>query len=245
MNKLLTLIAVTGITAINSFAIDAPKFKYGFGGGVNFSNVVEKNSYPLFEDISGEDYSSDYSLMFGNLGSQFFFHGEFEFNKIILAFKPGTYTYKFSKTDEIDFNSETVEQNTGYLLRYMNFPVELKWIIGSGTVKPFIGAEGAFGYLMRQGGGANNSFIQPRFSAGPVGGAYYSFKNFDLVFSTGYNLGLHVITSKENRYNMSVENPFSQSDIKLNSLHAALSVLFSFEKSNLKKSLECVKFKKR
>jgi hypothetical protein len=245
MKKLLTIIAVTIITATTSFCIDPPKFKYGFGGGINFSNILEKKTYSLFEDISGEKYTSNYSFMFGNLGSQFFFHCEFAFDKIILAIKPGAYTYKFGKTDEIVFNSEAVEQNTEFLLRYMNFPVEVKWMIGSGKFKPFIGGEGAFGYLMRQGGDANNTFIKPRFSAGPIGGAYYSFKDFDLNLTSGYDMGLHIITSKDNRYNMSVDNPFSQSDIVLNNLHASISVLFSFEKSNLKKSLECVKFKKR
>jgi hypothetical protein len=245
MNKLLTLITVTGITAITCFGIDPPKFKYGLGGGINFSNIIEKKSYPLYEDISGEEYNSKYSLMFVNIGSQFFFHGEFVFDQIILAIKPGTYTYKFSKTDEVVFNNEVFEQNSNYLLRYMNFPLEVKWMIGDGNVKPFIGIEGAYGYLMRQGGDANNSFIKSRFSAGPVGGAYFSFENFELVFASGYNMGLHIINSKDNRYNTSTDNPFSQSDIILNNLHASLSVLFSFEKSNLKKSLECVKFKKK
>jgi hypothetical protein len=245
MNKLLTFFAVITITVIPGYGIDSPQFKYGFGGGVNFSNILEKNSYSLFEDVSGEKYSSEYSMLFLNLGSQFFFHGEFVFNKFILAAKPGAYTFNFGKTDEIVFNTETVKQESNYLLRYLNMPVEAKWIMGSGDFKPYIGGEVSIGYLMRQGGSANNSFIKPRIAGGPVIGSYYSFSNFDLVASFGYDLGFHIITSKDNRYNTSIETPYSQSDLTLNSLHFSLSVLFSFKESSLKKSLECIYQKKR
>ena len=245
MKKLLIAVTLLCLHFQFSAAIDPPKFKYGFGGGVNLSNISELQAYLLYEDVSGETYSSRYSTLFSNFGSQFFFHGEFLFNKIILALKPGVYTYSFGKTDEVIFNTETVEQHSSFLLRYINIPVEVKWMIGSGTFKPYIGGEGSFGYLMKESGSASNSFIKPRFSAGPVAGGYFSFSNFDLVASLGYDMGLHIITSKDNRFNTSIDTPFSQSDLILHNLNISLSILFSLEKSNLLKSLECPKPQRR
>jgi hypothetical protein len=179
------------------------------------------------------------------VGSQFFFHGEFVFNHIVLAVKPGIVTYNFGKTDEIVFNTETVQQNTDYLLRYIGLPIEGKWFLGDSKLKPYLGGEVSASYLLRQGGDANYSFISPRFSGGPIIGTYFSFDNFDIVTTLGYDLGFHIINDKDNRYNTSGEPPFSQSDIILNNLHFSVSIIFAYAESNLKRSLDCIKTKKR
>lgn len=240
MSKLASIACLWFLFSMLSFSVEPPSFKYGLGGGVNFSNIQVAAVYPLYEDLSGAEYASDYSLMFSNLGSQFFFHGEFDFKHIVLAFKPGAYTYKFSRTDEIVFNEETSEVNSTFLLRYFQMPVEAKWIMGSGTFKPYIGLEGSFGYLLRQGGSGNHSFIHPRFSAGPIVGSYYSFENIDLVFTVSYDYGLHIINDKADRYNTTSGTSYSQSDIKLHALSFSLSVLFSMDKSKARKGLDCV-----
>src|SRR5512147_3050352 len=101
-----------------------PGFKFGFGTGINLSSVQELNAYPLYEDLTGLTYSSEYSQMFSNRGMQYFFHGELGLDRFVLAIKPGTYSYRFKKTDEIIFTSETREQQSSYLLRYFQIPVE-------------------------------------------------------------------------------------------------------------------------
>lgn len=239
--KRLLLIIVSGICLIFQLrAIDPPTFRYGLGGGINFSMIQEVNSFPLYEDISGTTYESFYSPIFSNLGSQFFFHGEFNFNSIIFAFKPGIYTYKFSKTDEIVFVNETLEYASTHLLRYIQMPLEAKWIVGNNTLKPFVGGELSPGYILRQGGNGNHSFIHPRISAGPIAGAYISLKSFDIVFTTDYNYALHVTTKKDDRYNTITGTSYSQSDIKQHNLNLSLSFLFSMGESKSRKSLDCV-----
>lgn len=245
MNKLPLAIVFLILSSTTGFGFSPPEFNYGFGVGINFANIQENTSYALYEDLTGVEYSSKYSTLFSNFGNQYFFHGELVFKSFILALKPGTYTYRFSKTDEIIFASETLNQKSSYLLRYLQIPLEIKWVIGSGTFKPFIGGEASYGQLLRQGGNGNLSFIHPRISAGIVTGAYYSLKACDLNLTLGYDYGLHVITDKESRYNTTSEIAFSQSDIQLHNLNISLSVLFSLSKSNLIKSLECKYPKKR
>jgi hypothetical protein len=240
-------IALILVSLFNFFTCAAarPDFKYGFGVGVNLALIQANSSYPLYEDLTGAQYSSKYSTLFQNFGNQYFFHGELQFNNIILALKPGTYTYRFFKTDEIIFTDETLNEKSSYLLRYLQVPLEAKWIIGNGTFKPFIGADISYGQLLRQGGNGNHSFIHPRISAGAVTGAYYELKSFDLNLTLGYDYGLHIITDKKARYNTSSVIAYSQSDIVMHNLSFSLSVLFSLSKSNLLKSLECITPKRR
>lgn len=222
-----------------------PEFKYGFGLGVNFSIINEVNSYVLFEDITGAEYETSYAPLFSNIGNQYFFHGEVLFSNLVLALKPGTYSYKFTKTEEIVFSTETVERESAYLLRYINVPLELKYMVGSGNFKPFIGGNISYGYLLQQGGDGNHSFIRSKFTAGPVFGTYHSVGDFELNFTFGYDYGLHIITNKADRYNTGASTPYSQSDIKLNGLYATVSVLFSIqEKSSSNGSLDCPTFSK-
>ncbi len=216
-----------------------PQFKYGFGGGVNFTKIDDLVSYPIYEDISGADYSSSYAPFFSNLGTQFFFHGEVELEQFTIALKPGIYSHKFSKSDEILFNSESYLQESSYILRYINIPVEAKYIIGKSQFRTFFGGSISYGHLLQQGGAGNHSFIRPKFVVGPVVGAYYEIAGFDLNLTVGYDSGLHVVTKKSDRYNTGSLTPYSQSDIKLNQLYATLSILFSLERNENKGSIDC------
>lgn len=240
IKKLLLSVVLGASLFFQVYAIDPPSFQYGLGGGINFSVIQEINSFPLYEDMSGTIYESYYSPIFSNLGSQFFFHGEFNFNSIILAFKPGIYTYKFIKTDEVLFQDETMEYTSTHLLRYIQMPLEAKWVLGENTLKPFIGGEISPGYILRQGGSGNHSFIRPRISAGPIAGAYLSLETFDIVFTAGYDHALHIATRKDDRYNVITGTSYSQSDIKQHNLNFSLSFLFSMGKNQSRKSLDCV-----
>ncbi len=240
MKTISCLLTIAAIVFFHPNIKAQPTFKYGFGGGINFSHITETNSFPLFESISGDEYSSTYASVFSNIGNQYFFHGVLHFSQLVLALKPGTYTSKFSKTDEIPFNTETVTQTSDYLLRYINIPLEIKYLFGQGSLAPFIGGSISYGHLLRQGGTGNHSFIKPKFVTGPILGTYYAFENFDLVLTLGYDYGIHNITDKANRYDTSSLTPYSQSDIKLNSLYATISVLFSIDKQQMSKGgLDC------
>lgn len=216
-----------------------PDFKYGFGGGINFAQISEVNSYSLYEDLTGNPYSSNYSGLFSNIGNQYFFHGELVLKHFVIALKPGFYTFRFSKTDQIDFVTEPVEQTNTYLLRYLQIPLEIKYMLGNAKLKPFIGGAASYGHLLQQGGNATYSFIRPKISVAPIGGAHYSFTSFELVLTGAYNLGMHSITGKDERFLTDSDTPYSQSDIKLNDLSISLSVLFYLDQSESKGALDC------
>lgn len=238
--KRITILAFSCIIAISCFSATPPKFKLGVGGGVNFTKIADKNSYPLVDNISGTQYSSDYSKMFSNLGSQFFIHGECFFNDFILSLKPGLYTFNFDKTDQIS-GINPVESS--YKLRYINTPLEAKWLLGMGNARPFIGWEFSYGYML-QGGTANDSFKRSRFSTGPTFGYFFKLERFNLVFSSGYDIGLNTIAGN-NSSSASGSAPFAPSTIKLHNLYFSLSILFNAEKSDFRKSLDCPKIQRQ
>ena len=240
MFKNLILLATCAVVQLSfSAGYSQTTFKYGFGGGANFANIMEINSYPLVEDISGAEYESNYSNMFTNIGTQFFFHGEFWLKNFIVAFKPGVHTYKFNKTDQVIFNQEVVVNENRYLNRYLQVPLEVKMVFGSGTLKPYLGGGIAYGHLLQQVASGTHSFISPKFTVAPLAGAYYSFDNFDLVLTGGYNFGLHTVTKKSDRYNVGSSTPYAQSDILLNDLYVTLSILFSVQKPDSRGTLDC------
>lgn len=242
MKRLLTIITFFCLTVGYCFSIDPPKIKLGVGGGVNFSKIGDKNSYPLVDNTSASQYSSEYSKMFSNFGSQFFIHGECVFNDFILALKPGLYTFNFDKTDEV-LNSGINSVESNYRLRYLNTPLEAKWLLGMGNIRPYIGWEFSYGYLLQQGGDANNAFKRSRFSTGPTFGYFFKLQSFNIVFSSGYDLGLNVIADNDN--SVSGSAPFTPTNIKLHNLYFSLSILFNAEKSDFRKSLDCPKIQRQ
>ncbi len=104
------------------------QLRIGFGGGANMAQIVDLEPYNIYEDLSGESYVNEYSTLFQNIGNQYFVQIEWFSDYLIVALKPGTYTYRFSKLNEIAFTNETVEEQTPYLLRYFVFhlrPVQI------------------------------------------------------------------------------------------------------------------------
>jgi hypothetical protein len=237
MKKPATILAILWITTGIAFSIDNPKFKVGFGGGINFSKLADKNSYPLLDN--GVSYTSEYSKMFSNLGSEYYIHGEYVFNRLMLGVKPGLYSHNFKKTDKVTGNNP-VEQS--YKLRYLSIPVEVKYLFGYGDYKPFIGWEFSYGYLVNQGRNGNDAFKKSRFSTGPILGYYFQFYSFNLMFSSGYDFGFNTITRNEE--STSGIPPFTPTKLKLGYVHFSLSILFNAERSAFMKSLDCPRIPK-
>ena len=60
--------------------------RIGFGGGANSSQVVVKESYNIFEDLTGTTYNNGYSGMLQNIGNQYFVQVEWFNDFIILTY---------------------------------------------------------------------------------------------------------------------------------------------------------------
>ena len=86
--------------------------RIGFGGGVNTAQIAVLESYNVFEDLSGTTYLNEYTGMLKNIGNQYFVHVEWFKDILIVTMKPGTYTYRFNKINEVVFNNETTNAAT-------------------------------------------------------------------------------------------------------------------------------------
>lgn len=228
--SLILLFGINNISAqVNPFL---ENFRVGFGAGVNFSHVLESQSYNLYEDLSGAEYKNTYSGLFKNFGNQYFVQVDYRLTDFIaLTMKPGTYTYSFTRLSNIMFQDDTVEQANEVRLRYFEIPLEVRYTLDlGGTFMPYVGGGFTYAHLMGSQESTNQTFIRPKMTLGGVAGTYIDLNYLILDFNVGYNYGLHVITSKENRDDTGSRDSYSQSDIRLNDLKINLSVLFSLQK---------------
>ena len=215
------------------------QLRIGFGGGVNMAQIVVLESYNIYEDLSGASYENSYSNMFQNIGNQYFVQVEWFSKFLIVALKPGTYTYRFSKQNEIDFTNETVEEETPYLLRYFSVPLEARYSFDFQRFRPYAGGSVAYGHLLSSLDASNETFIRSKFTAGVVGGTYIDLRYVILDLNVAYNFGLHNITNKADRYATGSGETFAQDDIMLNDLQINLSILFSLQKQKHYSNVEC------
>jgi len=232
----LFLLNITGQAQENSFL---DHLRIGFGGGANMANIIDLEPYNVFEDLTGAEYENNYTGMLENIGNQYFVQVEWYNNYLVVTLKPGTYTFRFSKNNTVDFTNETVELETPYLLRYLSVPLELKYNLDLQRFRPYAGISAAYSHLLGSNDASNQSFIRPRFTAGAVAGTYIDLKYIILDLNIGYLSGLHNIASKSKRFGTGSGSTFAQNDILLNKLQLSLSLLFSLQKQKRTGAVEC------
>ncbi|MEZ5072203.1 MAG: hypothetical protein R2751_14895 [Bacteroidales bacterium] len=103
------------------------KLRFGFGAGPGLSQIVDLDDYAIYEDMEGASYLNTYSGLFRNWGNQYFIQAEYTNGPLIVVLKPGTYTARFSRLNEIIFATETVALETPYLLRSIAIPLEVRY----------------------------------------------------------------------------------------------------------------------
>ncbi len=244
MNRMKILAVITGLM-ITGLAGKAQQTNFldhlriGFGGGANMANIMVLESYNVFEDLTGVDYKNGYSPMAKNIGNQYFVQVEWYHKFLVVALKPGTYTFRFSKNNNVIFASETVGQSTPYLLRYLTVPLEVRYNLDLQRFRPYGGLSLAYSNLLGSNDPSNQSFIHPKLTAGAVAGSYIDLKYIILDLNVGYLAGLHNITSKSDRYVTGNGATFAQDDILLNNLQLSLSLLFSLQKQRRTGAVEC------
>lgn len=213
--------------------------RFGFGAGANSAHIVVLESYNIFEDLTGNSYENSYSPMFQNIGNQYFVQMEWFNDFLILSLKPGTYSYRFSKTNELIFTDENVQQEIPYLLRYISIPLEARYKLDLQRFRPYLGLTAAYSHLLGSHDASNQTFIRPRFTAGAVAGSYIDLRYVILDLNIAYHAGLHNITSKADRFETGNGSTFAQDDILLNDLQISLSILFSLQKQKHYSNVEC------
>jgi len=242
-NKKIILFILLGLILMGTIRAQESGFlnqlRIGFGGGVNMANIIDLEPYNIYEDLSGESYENGYSNMLQNIGNQYFVQVEWFSKFLIVVLKPGTYTYRFTKLNEIIFSNETVEQETPYLLRYFSIPLEARYNVDLQRFRPYAGGSVAYSHLLSSLDAANQTLIRTKFTAGAVAGTYIDLRYVILDLNVAYNFGLHNITSKAERYATGSGETFAQDDIMLNDLQINLSILFSLQKQKHYSNVEC------
>ena len=217
----------------------ADHLRIGFGAGANSAHIIALSPYNIYEDLTGTAYGNSYSPMLQNIGNQYFVQAEWYNDFLAVVLKPGTYTYRFSKLNEVVFSRETVEQNTPYLLRYLSIPLEVRVRVGLERFRPYAGLSVAYSHMLGSNDASNRTFIRPKITAGGVLGTYIDLAFVVLDLNAGYRTGLHNIASKANRFDTGNGTSYAQDDLLLNDLQLSLSVLFSLQKQNRRGSLKC------
>ncbi len=242
-NKLTFLIVLLGLMLSCSIYGQNAGFlnqlRIGFGGGANLAQIVTLESYNIYEDLSGDSYVNEYSTIFQNVGNQYFVQIEWFNDYVIVALKPGTYTYRFSKLNEVVYTNETVELETPYLLRYFSVPLEIRYRFDLQRFRPYAGGSIAYSNLLGSLDASNQTFISSKFTAGAVAGSYIDLRYVILDLNVGYHMGLHNITNKDERYDTGSGETFAQDDIMLNDLQFNVAILFSLSKQKHYSNVEC------
>jgi hypothetical protein len=231
------LLLSMGATAQRTGFLD--QLRIGFGAGANMAHIIDLNPYNIYEDLTGQTYLNYYSDPVQNIGNQYFIQIEW-FNQFLLVnLKPGTYSYRFSKFNEVVFSNETIEEEVNYLLRYFSIPLEVRYSFDFQRFRPYAGLSASYSHLLGSNDPVNQTFIRPRFSAGPVVGTYIDLRYVILDLNVGYLSGLHNVASKQERFETGSGATFAQDDLLLNNLQLSLSVLFSLQKQKHYSNVEC------
>ncbi len=234
---LLLWILSSPVSAQRSSFLD--QLRIGFGAGANTSQIVDLEPFNVFEDLTGNVYENRYSGMLQNVGNQYFVQAEWVHRNWVVLLKPGTYTYRFSKSSEVIFTGETVEQETPYLLRYFNLPLEVRYTLDLRRFRPYAGIHAGYNHLLGSHDPSNRTFIRPRFTAGAAAGTYIDLRYVILDLHVGYHTGVHNIARKNERFASGSGSTFAQDDLLLNDLQINLSLLFSLQKQRNYSNVEC------
>jgi len=213
--------------------------RIGFGAGANLSHIIDLEPYNIYEDLTGETYMNAYSGLWHNIGNQYFVQVEWFNDYLVVNLKPGTYTYRFSKYNELVFSQETIEEEVPYLLRYFSVPLEVRYNIDLQRLRPYAGITAAYSHLLGSHDPANRTFIRPKISAGVVAGTYIDLRYVILDLNAGYLSGLHNLASKQERFEAGSGSTFAQDDLLLNNFQLSLSILFSLQKQKHYSNVEC------
>ncbi|MFH0757225.1 MAG: hypothetical protein V2B15_08065 [Bacteroidota bacterium] len=213
--------------------------RIGFGGGANSVLIIDLEPYNIFEDLTGVTYENSYSGMLKNIGNQYYVQLEWYNDFLVVALKPGTYTFRFSKLNELEFTNETVRQETPYLLRYFAVPLEARYSMDLQRFRPYAGLTASYSHLLGSHDASNRTFIRPKFAAGAVAGTYVDLNYIILDVNVGYLTGLHNMANKKERFGTGNGETFAQDDMLLNNLQVSLSILFSLQKQKRTGAVEC------
>jgi hypothetical protein len=241
----------------------------GFKGGVNFSVVIPTQRYSVMQSLAGTGSSpaqKEYGPFFRNTGYQYGFAGMIRVRKAFLvSIEPSfsSYVMKYQATSTW-YNTSTptdrIEITTKFTdkLRYFEIPLEIRYELGTGQIRPYLAAGFSFGMLTGALGSAQSSTVQyinnvainleNNESAGDISGNYITTRlatfpgiglfversRIILFAEADYYISLHNIVNESARYSnqQTVGSSYNVPDnLKLDNLVINIGVLFRINSS--------------
>jgi hypothetical protein len=239
----------------------------GFKGGVNFSVVIPTQRFSVIQSMGGatSPAQKEYGPFFRNTGYQYGFVVMSRFGKsFLVSVEPGfsNYTMKYQASstwyssnpaDRIEITAKFTDK-----LRYFEIPVELRYEIGTGQIRPYLAAGFFYGMLTGALGSSQSSTVQyindvginlestatagdisknyitTRLATFPGVGLFVEYSRIILFAEADYYISLHNIVNESARYSnqQSVGSSYNVPDnLKLDNLVINLGVLFRISSS--------------
>jgi len=243
------------------------RFMVGLKGGINFTQPVVFQKYnilsPLDNTISQSGIKT-YKAFYQNIGYQYFFTALYQISKSLdIRIEPGfpTYTYNYKSAYFWESNSERIDMSIKHrqTLKYIEIPVTMRMLYGSGQARPFIQGGIFYEYLLNsmkqfkrqetytnsagtstlnsdsQTGDASPLYIKSRYGFNVGAGLDYDLTYLHITLDVNISLGINSVTNEAARYST---QQFSsgvydvQDDIRFIIPSVNIGFLFPIHKSN-------------
>lgn len=213
------------------------RFMIGFKGGINFVQPVVTQKFNIFNPIDGDVAQSGtktYRPFFSNPGYQYAFTALYKLNNSMdVRLEPtfSIFNYKYSASYfwiSTGSNSERIDMSVRHLqnLNYLDIPVSLRLLIGSGTVRPFVQGGLFYGFLlnaikesgkteiytndinsttlnsMSETGDARPLYVRSRYGFNAGAGFDYDLSAVRLTLDINLNFGINRVTNEAGRYSV-------------------------------------------
>jgi|WetSurMetagenome_2_1015567.scaffolds.fasta_scaffold05487_2 hypothetical protein len=255
----------------NSFSSSSKdgRFMVGLKGGLTFAQPLVFQKFNILSPLDNTISQSGikrYKPFFQNIGYQYAFTALYQINSSIdIRFEPAftTYVYKYSSAyfwESTGTNSERIDMSIRHQqsLKYIEFPLTLRFLYGSGNARPFIQGGIFYSYLLNaiksfkreesytnslgvstlnsesENGDASPLYIKSRYGINAGIGIDYDLTSVHLTFDINLNIGINSVTNQAARYSA---QQFSgglydvQDNIRLLIPSVNIGILFPLHKS--------------
>jgi opacity protein-like surface antigen len=244
------------------------KFMVGLKGGLTFTQPVVLQKYNIIsslDDATAQSGIKSYKAFWHNIGYQYAFTALYQFNQSVdIRMEPtfSTYLYKYNAAYSwvsTGANNERIDMAVDHrqTLKYVEIPITLRYLYGSGKAKPFVQGGIFYGFMLNaiktsdrtetytndagtstlnsdtETGDASGSYTKSRYGFNAGIGVDYDLSAIRLTFDVNLNFGINRVTNQASRYST---QQFSgglydaQDDVRLLIPSVNIGILFPLRK---------------
>lgn len=211
------------------------KLMVGAKGGLTFVQPLVLQRFNVVNPLDNTTSQSGiktYKTFFENIGYQYAFTALYKLNKSLdIRLEPNFTTYVYRYHTEYSWlsggnDAERIDMNIKHRqsLNYLEIPITLRYLYGSGTARPFIQGGIYYGFLLnaikssektetysnatgtstlnseKQTGDARPLYVKSRYGFNAGIGVDYDFSAVHLTFDINLNFGINSVANESGRY---------------------------------------------